>query len=233
MIHILRSQDRGHAEHGWLESYHSFSFADYFNPDYMGFRTLRVINEDWVQPGKGFPTHAHRDMEIITYVLEGELEHKDSMGNGSIIAAGDIQYMSAGRGVSHSEFNHSAQSLVHLLQIWIMPNETAAIPRYGQTHFAREEKLGRLRLVVSPQGSDGSIAIRQDAKLYASVLDARQSVSLSLEAKRFAWVHVVSGELQLNNERLQGGDAAAISDLTQLNFTGLSDATEFLLFDLN
>jgi len=233
MIQIRKSSERGHATHGWLEAYHSFSFADFYDPSQMGFRSLRVINEDRVQPGQGFGTHGHRDMEIVTYVLEGALEHKDSMGNGKVIPAGDIQYMSAGSGVRHSEFNHSKSELVHLLQIWILPEKEGEPPRYDQKTFTREAKIGQLRLLMSPTEENGSIAIRQDARLYASVLDSGMEAEIALDPKRFAWVQVTHGSLDVNGVRLEAGDGAAVSREPRLEFRGQAADSEFLLFDLN
>lgn len=232
MIHIRKSENRGQVDHGWLLAKHSFSFADYYDPENMGFRVLRVINEDRVKPENGFGTHPHRDMEIITYVLEGELQHKDSMGNGSKILPGDVQYMSAGKGVLHSEENPSKDREVHLLQIWILPNEKGAEPRYGQKRFSESEKLGKLRLVASPDGKDGSLAIRQDARLYASLLDQNQMVEFPLAKGRHAWVQVAHGSIVLNGQTLEQGDGAAISDETLLKFAGSEGRSEFLVFDL-
>lgn len=234
-LRIRRSDERGHAEHGWLKSFHTFSFADYFDRDHMGFRALRVINEDWIQPANGFGTHPHRDMEIVTYVLEGELQHRDSMGNGSVIRAGDVQYMSAGSGVTHSEENPSPQRTCHLLQIWILPDRAGYEPRYGQKNFPDAEKRGRLRLVVSPDGADGSIAIRQDVKLYAAKLDAGAPLTAEAAAGRGGWIQVAQGALELNGEKFQAGDAAAFlpfSAATPLQFVAGSAGAEFLYFDL-
>lgn len=232
MIHIRKSADRGHADHGWLQAKHSFSFADYHDPDHMGYRALRVINEDRVKPSNGFGTHPHRDMEIVTYILEGALEHKDSMGNGSVIRPGDVQYMSAGSGVLHSEFNPSSAEGVHLLQIWLLPDEKGAKPRYAQKAFADAEKRGKMKLVASKSGEDGAIAIRQDAKLYASVLDEGQTAKLPLAPGRHAWVQVARGSIELNGKRLEQGDGAAIDDERELAFRGNSASAEFLVFDL-
>lgn len=233
MITLRPANERGHHNHGWLDANHSFSFGEYYDPAHMGFRSLRVINEDRVQPGQGFPTHPHRDMEIITYVLEGALEHKDSMGNGSVIRPGDIQYMSAGSGVTHSEFNHSKSELVHLLQIWIMPSELKAKPRYDQKTFVKEDKLGKLRLLASSDGREGSVAIRQDAKLFACVLTSEQKLSYELASGRHAWLQVARGEIKLNDQTLRQGDGAAISQESTLHVVGTAKESEFLLFDLD
>ena len=228
---IRRSGDRGHANHGWLESYHSFSFADYYDPRWMGFRSLRVINDDIVMPGGGFGTHPHRDMEIITYVLSGSLEHKDSMGNGRVIRAGDVQYMAAGTGVQHSEFNPAPDEAVHLLQIWIQPDQRGVKPRYAEQSFASAAS-GRLHLVTSKTGRDGSIAIHQDADLWLAKLNAGDRVTHALAPGRHAWAHVAEGEVMLNGERLGPGDAAAIDETGVLELTGTRQA-KVLLFDLN
>ena len=231
MITMRRATERGHANHGWLDSYHTFSFADYYDPREMGFGPLRVINEDRVQGGKGFGTHPHRDMEIISYVLEGALEHKDSIGTGSVIRPGDVQRMSAGTGVLHSEYNHSPDSGVHFLQIWIEPNRRGVEPSYEQKHFPAEEKRGRLRLVASPDGAEGSVSIYQDARVYAAVLEAGDSVTHALPDGRRAYVHVARGSVQLNGETLSAGDGAKIQGEPQLR---LSDGqrAELLLFDM-
>ncbi len=233
MIRIRRGEERGHIDHGWLDTRHTFSFGDYHDPRAMGFRDLRVINEDRVLPGQGFGTHGHRDMEIVSYVLEGGLAHKDSLGSGSVITPGDVQYMSAGTGVRHSEFNASKTEPVHFMQIWIMPNAEGLPPRYDQKRFGPEEKRGRLRLVVSPSGEDGSIAIRQDVRMYASLLDPGQSAALTLSAGRHLWVQVLEGSLEVNGKSLQAGDGLAASDETDFSFTPRGDApAEFLVFDL-
>ena len=232
MIHIRKSAERGHADHGWLQAKHSFSFGDYFDPDHMGFRALRVINEDRVKSSNGFGTHPHKDMEIVTYILEGALEHKDSMGTGSVIRPGDVQYMSAGSGVLHSEFNPSEKDGVHLLQIWLLPDEKGAKPRYAQKNFANNEKHGKLKLVASKTGEADSIAVRQDVKLYASVLDEAQSTSLPLAAGRHAWIQVARGSIEVNGKRLEQGDGAAVGDERELKFTGIVTGAEFLVFDL-
>jgi len=207
MTELRLARDRGHANHGWLDSYHSFSFADYYDPRHMGFGPLRVINEDRVQPGHGFGTHGHRDMEIISYVLEGALGHKDSMGNGSSIVPGDVQRMSAGRGVQHSEYNHEKTAITHFLQIWIMPDVTGIAPSYEQKHFSPEEKRGRLRLVASPDGRDGSVTLHQNALLYAGLFDGDENAQLTLAAGRKGYVHVARGKITVNGNALQAGDA--------------------------
>ncbi|MBC7692219.1 MAG: pirin family protein [Methylotenera sp.] len=231
MINIRRSNDRGHAQHGWLESYHTFSFANYHDPKFNGFRDLLVINDDRVQPGQGFGKHGHRDMEIITYMVEGELEHKDSMGTGSVIRPGDIQRMSAGKGVQHSEFNHSKDKPLHLLQIWITPAKEGDQPSYEEKKFTAEEKKNRLKLIVSPTGEDGSVTIHQNAKLYSGLLDEGKEVDHQLAPGRHAWVQVIKGALDLNGESLMAGDGAAISETGALNFVAREN-TEVLLFDL-
>jgi quercetin 2,3-dioxygenase len=231
MLKLRRSQDRGHANHGWLDSRHTFSFADYYDPAHMGFRALRVINEDRVAPGKGFGTHSHRDMEIISYVLEGALTHKDSMGTGETIRPGDVQRMTAGTGVSHSELNASPRDPVHFLQIWMVPDRLGHSPSYDQKTFSHADKAGRLRLVASHDGRDGSLAIHADAALYASELAAGQAVDHALAAGRHAWVQVVRGKLRVNGAELTAGDAAAISDEPGVRIEGI-DAAELLVFDL-
>jgi redox-sensitive bicupin YhaK (pirin superfamily) len=231
MLTLRRSAERGHANHGWLESYHTFSFAGYRDPDHMGFHALRVINEDRVQPGQGFPTHGHRDMEILTYVLEGALEHKDNLGNGSVIRPGDLQYMSAGTGVLHSEYNASQKELVHFMQIWIEPAELDAKPRYGQKSFASALKKGGLVLLASPSGEKGSIALRADAKLYAAALGADTELSYELAPARAAWLHVARGALRVDDTPLSAGDAVAIERAAKITMQSASCA-EALLFDL-
>jgi len=231
VIALRKSQDRGHANHGWLDSYHTFSFAGYYDPEEMGFGTLRVINEDRVAPGMGFGTHPHRDMEIISYVLEGELAHKDSMGTGSVIRPGDVQKMSAGTGVSHSEFNPSAQNPVHFLQIWIEPNQRGVKPSYEQQAFSVEQKKGRLRLIASPNGADGSVKIHQDARVYASVLEGDDAVTYALPADRSAYVHVARGSVQLNGTALAAGDGAKINAEKEIRLSN-GDGAEVLLFDM-
>jgi len=231
MITIRKSSQRGHANHGWLDTYHTFSFANYYDPDNMGFRDLRVINEDWVDGGRGFGTHPHRDMEIITYVLEGALEHRDSMGNGSVMRPGDVQRMSAGTGVAHSEFNASETEKVHLLQIWILPEQRGIEPSYEQKHFPDDEKRGLLRLIASRDGRDGAVRINQQAELYAAILDPGQSATFELRSGRHAWVQAVRGAVEVNGIRLEAGDGAAVSDESLLELTGRESA-ELLLFDL-
>jgi redox-sensitive bicupin YhaK (pirin superfamily) len=231
MLTLRRAQDRGHAQHGWLDSYHSFSFADYHDPAHMGFRALRVINEDRVQPGRGFGTHGHRDMEIISYVLSGGLQHKDSMGNGSVIHSGDVQLMSAGTGVTHSEFNGSQSELVHFLQIWIMPSSPGGTPSYQEKKFPELERMNQLRLVVSPNGERGALRIKQDLFLYAALLEPKQRVQHELQPGRHAWIQVAKGSIELNGQQLNGGDGAALSDVREVTLQG-SSAAELLLFDL-
>jgi redox-sensitive bicupin YhaK (pirin superfamily) len=230
MLTVRKAQERGHAQHGWLESYHTFSFAGYHDPKHMGFRDLRVINEDYVQPRRGFGTHSHRDMEIVTYVLEGALEHKDSLGTGSVIRPGDVQRMSAGTGVSHSEFNHSATELVHLLQIWILPEREGTPPSYEQKHFPAEERSGALRLLASRDAREGSVRIHQDADLYTALLGTGESALHALRPGRHAWLQVARGRCELNGIPLEAGDGAAVSDETSLQLAGAKDA-ELLLFD--
>ena len=231
MITRRLAQDRGHAQHGWLDSYHTFSFADYYDPRHLGFRTLRVINEDRVQPGKGFGTHSHRDMEILSYVLEGALEHKDSLGTGSVITVGDVQRMSAGTGVSHSEFNPSQVEPVHFLQIWILPERSGLPPSYEQRAFPADEKQGKLRLVASRDGREGSVTIYQAVDLYTSVLAPGEAVTHRLIPGRSAWIQVARGAITLNDTALSAGDGAAVSEETLLTVTA-KDQAEVLLFDL-
>lgn len=231
MLSVRTSQERGYAEHGWLKSYHSFSFADYHDPRHMGFGPLRVINEDWIDPGMGFGTHGHRDMEIITYVLEGAIAHKDSMGNGSVIRPGDVQRMSAGTGVMHSEFNASQTDSAHLLQIWIMPDRSGIPPSYEEKNFSHEDKLGRLRLVASPDGGEGTVKIHQDARLYAGLFDGEQQASLALAKGRLAYVHLARGELTVNGVALQAGDAVKLQ-AEELISIGQGKQAEVLVFDL-
>jgi redox-sensitive bicupin YhaK (pirin superfamily) len=232
MIDIRRANERGHFDHGWLNTYHTFSFGDYNDERFMGFRALRVINEDRVRPGKGFGTHGHRDMEIVSYVLEGELSHRDSMGTGSVIVPGDVQYMSAGTGVRHSESNNSATEPVHFVQIWILPNGAGLAPRYDQKRFDESQKENRLRLVASGSGSDGSISIRQDVSLYASVLRPGASVSLELPKGRHLWVQTLRGRLDVNGHRLEAGDGLSASEEATFRFTGGAPGAELLVFDL-
>jgi redox-sensitive bicupin YhaK (pirin superfamily) len=231
MLTIRRSNERGGGDHGWLKTSHTFSFNDYWDEKWMGFRSLRVINEDWVAPSSGFPTHPHRDMEIITYVLSGELEHKDSLGTGSVILPGDGQRMTAGRGIRHSEYNPSPTEKVHLLQIWIMPDKQGYEPGYEQKTFPESEKRGRLRLIASNDGGDGSVKINQDAKLFVTLLASGQEVKHALGAKRHAWLQIAKGEVELNGQKLQQGDGAAVSDEKELTIKASKEA-EVLLFDL-
>lgn len=228
---IRRANERGHASHGWLDSYHTFSFADYYDPQWMGFRSLRVINDDLVMPGMGFGTHPHRDMEIITYILGGALEHKDSMGNGRVIRTGDVQYMAAGTGVQHSEFNPSKEEAVRLLQIWIKPDNKGVTPRYAEKSFATTEP-GSFQLVTSKSGRDGSIAIHQDADLWLAKLTNGQRIAHTLAPGRHAWLQVAEGTVALNGQTLQGGDAAALSGASTLEISALQ-RSQVLLFDLN
>ena len=231
MISVLYGDERGFADHGWLKSYHTFSFADYYNPDLMGFRHLRVINEDWVEAGRGFGTHPHRDMEIITYVLEGALSHKDSMGNGSDIFPGDVQRMSAGTGVTHSEHNHSTNERVHLYQIWILPDRKGLTPSYEQKTFGEADKLNQLKLIAGPDPALGGVTIHQDTRLYASVLDEEKSVEIAIPEGRYGWLQVARGRVELGGKELSAGDAAAIHDEAPFNIIAPEKA-EFLLFDL-
>jgi redox-sensitive bicupin YhaK (pirin superfamily) len=232
MLTVRPARERGHANHGWLDTWHSFSFADYHDEAHMGFRTLRVLNDDTVQPGMGFGTHGHRDMEIVSYVLEGALSHKDSMGSGSTIVPGDVQVMSAGTGVRHSESNGSATDPVHFVQIWILPDRAGHTPRYAEKRFEKAEKANRLRLVASPDGAEGSLAIRQDAKLYASVLEAGKTVSLALPKGRHLWVQALRGAFDVNGTTLSAGDGLSASDETAFTFAAPQGEAEFLVFDL-
>ncbi len=232
MITLRPAQARGIANLGWLDSRHSFSFGNYYDPSYMGFASLRVINEDKIAPNKGFPTHGHRDMEIVTYVLEGALEHKDSLGNGSIMRPGDVQRMSAGTGILHSEYNPSDREAVHLLQIWILPNTEGLEPSYEQTHFPMADRQGKLRLIGSPDGRDGSVTIHQDINLYATYLKADEPVVHPLIAGRVAWIQVARGAILLNGQTLTAGDGAAIADVPELTLQGTAEASEILLFDM-
>ena len=231
MLTLRKSQERGYADHGWLKSYHSFSFAGYYDPEHMGFGNLRVINEDRIAPGTGFGTHGHRDMEIISYVLSGELAHKDTLGNVKGIPPGDVQRMSAGRGVMHSEFNHAKDRTTHFLQIWIEPNVTGIEPSYEQKAFAEAEKRGQLRLVASPDGANGSVLIHADARMYAGLFDGAEQATLALDAKRPVYVHLVRGELDVNGTRLAAGDAAKLQGESQLRLADGKQA-EVLVFDL-
>jgi redox-sensitive bicupin YhaK (pirin superfamily) len=228
---MRRAADRGHANHGWLDSRHTFSFGSYYDPQHMGLSNLRVINDDTVAPGGGFAPHGHHDMEIISYVLDGALEHRDSMDNGSVIRPGDVQRMSAGTGVTHSEYNPSSTEPVHFLQIWLEPNRLGVEPAYDQRHFPAEQRRGRLALLVSPDGRDDSIATHQDTLLYGTLLDAGEEVSYRLPAGRKAYIHLARGRLSINDTELEGGDGIAISDHETLRLIGIQDA-EALLFDL-
>jgi len=231
MIAVRKAEERGHANHGWLDSFHTFSFADYYDPQQMGFGTLRVINEDRVAPAMGFGKHPHRDMEIISYVLEGALEHKDSMGTGSVIRPGDVQRMSAGTGVFHSEFNASRDQPVHFLQIWIEPNRLGVAPGYEQKTFAAGEKRGRMRLIVSPDGAEGSVKIHQDARVYASILNGNDSARYTLPEGHLGYIHVARGSVKVNGVALSTGDGAKISGESDLELCDASGA-EVLLFDM-
>jgi redox-sensitive bicupin YhaK (pirin superfamily) len=231
MIEIRKADDRGRADHGWLRSYHTFSFADYYDPEHMGFGSLRVINEDRIQPGTGFGTHGHRDMEIISYVLEGALAHKDSMGNGSTIVPGDVQRMSAGKGVLHSEFNDSRDGITHFLQIWIEPDVAGLAPSYEQKHFDATAKRGNLRLVASPDGREGSVTIHQDACLYAAILDGADRATHALAPGRRAYAHVALGKVTVNGHLLEPGDALKASDTRDIVLES-GEKAEVLLFDL-
>ncbi len=231
MLTVRKAEERGHANHGWLDTHHTFSFADYQDPRHMGFGPLRVINDDTVEPGKGFGTHGHRDMEIITYVLEGALEHKDSMGNGSIIRPGNVQRMSAGTGVRHSEFNPSRGERVHFLQIWIEPRITGVRPGYEEKQFGAAEKKGQLRLIASPDGHEGSVTIHQDATVYAAMLDGKDAVTHRLAAGRRAYLHVARGTVKVNGTPLKGGDGARIENESSIELKDAREA-EVLLFDL-
>ncbi len=231
MLDVIQSESRGSADHGWLRAKHTFSFAEYQNPERVEFGKVRVINEDRIAPGKGFGTHPHKNMEIVTYVIDGAIAHEDSMGNGTVITAGEIQRMTAGTGVQHSEFNHSQDKELHLLQIWIYPEKNGLEPGYEQTRFSRDEKLNRLRLVGSRDGRDGSITIHQDVNLYASVLEAGSEVSLELRPDRKVFVQVVNGDIAVNGQRLSAGDGAQMEDEQALQIAAVSEA-EFLVFDM-
>lgn len=233
MFDLTPAESRGVADHGWLKSRHTFSFGAYYNPAQIGFSDLRVINDDRVDPGEGFDTHPHRDMEIFSYVLEGALEHRDSMGSGSVIRPGDVQIMSAGTGVAHSEFNHSKSEGVHFLQIWIVPNVRGARPRYQERYFSEAEKRGRLRLILAPDGTaaDGALAIRQDVKVYAGLFDGEETASFAMPKDRYAYVHVARGEVEINGETLRAGDGVRVREAQTLSFARGKDS-EVLLFDL-
>ena len=230
-MHIRRARDRGHTRLSWLDSRHSFSFAAYYDPDFTGFGDLRVINDDEVAPGGGFATHPHRDMEIITYVLDGALKHRDSLGNGSVIRPGDVQRMSAGTGITHSEYNHSSEEPVRFLQIWILPERRGVAPGYEQKTFALEEKRGRFRLVASRDGYDGSVTLNQDANMFVALIDGQEEAELEVEAGRQAWIHLARGAATLNGERLAAGDGAAVRSPGPLRFHDAMGA-EVLVFDL-
>lgn len=232
MIRIRKANERGHANHGWLDSHFTFSFADYWDPDHMGFRALRVINDDRIAPGAGFPTHPHRDMEILTYVTEGAIEHKDSMGTGSVLRAGELQRMSAGTGVTHSEFNHSKTDPLHLLQIWILPAEKGQAPSYEQKAFPVEERRDTLRVVASPCGRAGSLTIHQDVEVFAGVLSPGATVKHSLGEGRHAWLHIVRGAATAGGHALSSGDAIGVSCERELEITAGEEEAELLLFDL-
>lgn len=231
MLTIRRALERGHYQNNWLNSRHSFSFGEYFDPEHMGVSLLRVINDDRITPGSGFPTHPHRNMEIVTYVLDGELEHKDSMGNGSVIRPGDVQRMSAGTGVTHSEFNHSQLNPGHFLQIWLLPQRQNVEPGYEQKNFPAEDKRGKLKLLVSPDGADGSISANTDARMFASIVDRGEQLEHTLEPRRLAYVHVASGTITVNDVVLQAGDAVTLSNESAVQLTS-DDTGEVLLFDL-
>ncbi|PQA87857.1 pirin family protein [Hyphococcus luteus] len=230
MISIRRAVDRGHANHGWLDTHHTFSFANYYHPDHMGYRALRVINEDRINPGAGFPTHPHENMEIITYVLEGALAHKDSTGGGGVITPGMVQYMSAGSGVTHSEFNASDTEPLHLYQIWLLPNEKGAAPRYEEREVG-DARNGGLKLIASPDGRDGSFAIRQDASLYASIVKEGETLTHDFGPGRYGWLQVAKGGVEIGGLAMQPGDGAKIAEEEEISFTALADS-EVLLFDL-
>ncbi len=232
MINVRHAADRGTANLGWLDSRHTFSFSDYYDPEQMGFGPLRVINEDRVSPGQGFGTHGHRDMEIISYVIEGALEHKDSIGTGSVIRPGDVQIMSAGTGIRHSEFNHSKTDPVHFLQIWVVPKREGNAPRYDQKTFSASDKRGRLRLVGSSDGRDGSVIIHQDVDIFAGLLNSGEHVTHGLSPGRKAWLQVVRGAVAMNGQDLEVGDGAAVQDESTLTVTAKVDSTEILMFDL-
>ncbi|AIS17967.1 quercetin 2,3-dioxygenase [Pseudomonas rhizosphaerae] len=231
MLALRKASDRGLANHGWLQSFHTFSFGHYRNPQEQGFSDLLVINDDRVGAGKGFGQHPHRDMEIFSYVLEGALAHKDTLGTGSVIRPGDVQLMSAGHGVAHSEFNHSEVDPVHFLQIWIVPQEAGAEPRYQQEHFSTEQKRGRLQLIISPDGAEGSLHVRQDARVYAGLFDGQEQATLTLAANRYAYVHVATGSIELNGQQLSEGDGVRLREETVLQLANGANA-EVLVFDL-
>jgi len=231
MKQIRAAESRGHADHGWLQSHHSFSFADYYDPEHMGVSILRVINDDHIAPSGGFPTHPHRDMEIVTYLMQGALEHRDSMGNGSVIRPGDIQRMSAGSGIRHSEFNPSDSEPTHLLQIWLLPNRQGITPGYAQQNFPLQQRRGRLQLLVSPDGRDGSLSAQQDGLLYGTLLEQGQTLDHDLQPGRTAYVHLARGRAEINGESLNEGDAITLTDEARIEMRGI-DQAEILLFDL-
>lgn len=231
MFELRSANQRGSANFGWLLSQHTFSFGSYYDPEQLGFSDLLVINEDQVKPGKGFDTHGHRDMEIFSYVLEGALEHKDSMGTGSVIRPGDVQMMSAGSGIRHSEYNHSREELVHFLQIWIVPDRKGVAPRYQQQHFSDAEKRGKLRLIISPDGAEGSLSVYQDVRVYAGLFDGDESQTLVLPENRYAYVHIARGSIEINGERLSAGDGVRIRKEQQITLQN-GEQAEVLLFDL-
>ena len=234
MIRVRKAEERGHADYGWLNTFHTFSFADYYDPANIGFRSLRVINEDWVQPGRGFGTHPHHDMEIITYVLEGALEHKDSMGTGSVIKPGEVQRMSAGTGVTHSEFNASRNDPVHLMQIWLLPEQRGIKPSYEQREFSRIDRQGKLQLVAAKDSENGALKIHQDAKLFAAELASGEQVKHEIAPGRHAWLQVARGQVKLNGQSLKAGDGAAVTSEPELviSANGSGEKAELLLFDL-
>jgi quercetin 2,3-dioxygenase len=232
MLTVRKSEQRGHANHGWLDSYHTFSFASYYDPEQMGFRSLRVINEDFIQQGMGFGTHSHKDMEIITYVLEGALEHKDSMGNSSVIHAGEVQRLSAGTGITHSEFNHSKVDLAHILQIWILPDRLELEPEYEQRSFSTAEKQDQLRLVVSKDGRDNSVRAHQDLNIYAAIISPQSEIAYTIADNRYIWVQVARGAIILGDLTLSAGDAVAIQSAQTIHLLG-KDEAEVLIFDLS
>jgi quercetin 2,3-dioxygenase len=231
MLTLRRSHDRGYADHGWLKSFHSFSFADYHDPAHMGFGNLRVINEDRIAPGTGFGTHGHRDMEIVSYVLDGAIGHKDSLGHGASIVPGEVQRMTAGRGIAHSEYNHAADKTTHFLQIWILPDRQGLAPGYEQKAFGADEKRGKLRLVASPDGRDGSVQLNADASLHAGLFDGAERAELALDPQRLAYVHVARGAVSVNGQPLDAGDAARLDGESRLVIDH-GHAAEVLVFDL-
>jgi redox-sensitive bicupin YhaK (pirin superfamily) len=231
MISMRKGSERGHYDHGWLKTYHTFSFADYYDSKYMGFRSLRVINEDWIQPDREFPTHPHRDMEIISYIIEGELTHKDSMGNESVIHRGEIQRMTAGKGILHSEANKSKTEAVHLLQIWILPQEKGLTPEYEQKKYPASDRIGQFQLLASPDGRDRSLTIYQDVNLYGAIILSKKSIAFDLDFGRYAWVQIVNGRVDLNGQTLESGDGAGVGEENSLQFTA-REKSEILIFDL-